>query len=779
MIQKKNIENTCSPDTPTTHTINTNATSSDSKGENLCSATQATAVQKSTTKPPSTNAVSTLATSPHRVDAVKKHRFERYRRAVKGTVDHLPVPQAFQSFETNYPHGIHPGLVPGIGIEEQKVTYRLDVVGLVVTGSLIVAFIAWGIISTQSLTSTADALLAWVITNLGWFFSVLAAVVLLAMLWIAVSRYGNIPLGRDDEEPEYSFGSWVAMMFAAGMGIGLLFFGAYEPMTYFLNPPPGSQVEPGTYGALNAAMAQTLLHWGLNAWAIYALVGVSVAYGAYRRGRAPLMSRIFIPLLGHKMAEGGPGRIIDMLAIATTVFGTAASLGIGAVQIVHGIEIVGGFGRLGNSVLIIIICVLTAAFIASAVSGVSRGIKYLSNINMVMAIALAIFIFFAGPTIFLLDLIPTSAMNYLYQMPNLLSRSPAWGPDTGEFVAGWTVFYWAWWVSWSPFVGMFIARISRGRTIRQFIFVVLFIPTTVCMLSFIIYGGTAMDLYLTKDIDVFTGADAEYVLFNVLNELPATAVTSTVAMICLGIFFVTSADSASVVMGSLSQQGKPTPNRLVVAFWGLCLAGIAIVGLLAGGNHALKGLQNLIIVTAVPFAIIVAFMLVALWRDLSRDPYTIRNQFARKALAKAVRGGLAQYGDDFKIVVVPTPQGEGVGADFDSTAPELTQWYQRTDEEGNPVGFDYEINRYLDEHGNPMPHTDEDGNPLEHDEVVAEYLSADCVRDAAHSVGSGGHGDRDGTVDMQASDVKTGKQSDGKQLLSNETNAEVPGRKNT
>ena len=513
------------------------------------------------------------------------------------------------------------------------------------------------------------------------------------------------------------------MMFSAGMGIGLLFFGPYEPMIYFTNPAPHSNAKPGTYQALNDAMSQTMLHWGLNAWAIYALVGCAIAYGTYRRGRVPLISSIFTPLLGHKFSKGGIGQVIDMLAITATLFGTCASLGMGAMQITRGIEIVAGIGKIGNAGLIIIISLLTAAFIASAVSGVSRGIRLLSNINMALAFCLMAFIFFAGPTVFILNLIPSTLMNYLSDLFGLLATSPSYGPQAAEFASTWTVFYWAWWISWSPFVGLFIARISRGRTLRQFVTGVLLAPTLVCLISFCIYGGTTMYLQI-QGADMPLKEGAEVMLFALLGNLPLAKITSAIAMFCLAIFFITSADSASVVMGSLSQQGKPVPDRKITVFWGLCLAGIAVVGMLVGGQDALQGMQNLIIVASLPFAIIIAGMIIALLRDLSRDPFTIRRKFERAALSKAVVGGLKSYGDDFKIVVVPTKEGEGAGAEFDSTAPELTEWYRRTDTEGNPINYDYSSQTYLDRQGNPVywdeeeeTYKDSAGNPVPWDSV--------------------------------------------------------------
>ena len=574
----------------------------------------------------------------------------------------------------SYPHRVHPGLVPGVAVEDRNVEYKTDKLVVVVAGVLIIGFIAWGLISTESLSSVSSAALEWVVQNIGWLFTILAVVLLIYMLLIAFSRYGHIPLGRDNEEPEFSFGSWVAMLFSAGMGIGLLFFGTYEPMYYFLTPPPGANVEPQTYEALNASMAQVMLHWGFNAWAFYAVVGAAIAYNSYRRGRSPLMSRILTPILGAKRTDGFFGRTVDMLAIVATLFGTAASLGIGSLQIAHGVEVVTGIGPIGNAGVILIVALLTAAFIASAVSGVSRGIRYLSNTNMIVALFLVLFIFIMGPTVYILNLIPTSLTNYLSESFYLLSQSAAWGPETGAFVDGWTVFYWAWWVSWAPFVGMFIAKISRGRTIRQFTVVVLLIPTIVCLLAFSIFGGTAMHQQLNgAHYDKIESS--QEMLFELLGNLPLTQVTATLAMVSIVIFFVTSADSASLVMGILSQQGKTDPDGRVVAFWGLCLSGIAIVGLLLGKEDAIKGLQNLIIVTSVPFALVIIAVMFAFWKDLATDPMSIREKYAKESINNAIRSGMKEHGDDFGLSVCRAENGEGAGANYDSSAKVVTEWY--------------------------------------------------------------------------------------------------------
>lgn len=399
-------------------------------------------------------------------------------------------------------------------MEEQRVRYRTDKITFGVAGALIVGFVVWGAVSTETLTQVASAALTGVVTYGGWVFTLLAAVVLLFLLYVGFSRYGRIPLGKDGEAPAYSMGSWIAMLFAAGMGVGLIFFGVYEPITYYMTPPPG-RAEAETYQAMHSAMAQTIFHWGLQAWAIYALVGAAVGYAAYRRGRPLLMSAIF----GQRAHLTVGGRLIDTFAIIGILFATSASLGLGTLQIGSGLQIITGMSEVGNGLLIGIIAVLTCVFLISAVSGVAKGIRRLSNFNMVLAAIVAFFLFVAGPTVFLLNFIPSVVGTYFGEMFQMISMSASWGPEAEEFMRYWTLFYWAWWVSWAPFVGVFVARISRGRTLRQYVTVVLLAPTLICVLAFSIFGGTAIWLQ-RSGADIASAASPEEMLFLMLGALP-------------------------------------------------------------------------------------------------------------------------------------------------------------------------------------------------------------------------------------------------------------------
>ncbi|QNA91433.1 MULTISPECIES: BCCT family transporter [unclassified Microbacterium] len=554
------------------------------------------------------------------------------------------------------PRSVHPALVPGVSVEETGRTYRTDPLVFGIALTLVVAFIAWGVLAGDNLSGTTSAVLGWVVEYFGFFFTTIATIVLVFMLFVGFSRYGRIPLGRDDEEPQFSMFSWISMLFAAGMGIGLVFWGAAEPLTFFETPPPGT-VEANTLEAMHTAQAQVLYHWGPQAWSFYALVGGAIAYGAFRRGRTPLISSIFAPLLGEGRTAGPLGRTIDVFAIIVTLFGTAASLGLGALQIGHGVELVSGIGELGNGVLIAVIAVLTACFIASAVSGVSKGIRALSNINAVMALVLAFFVFFVGPTMLILNVIPSVAVQFVGDLPQMVARSASQGDEAQAFLSGWTIFYWAWWISWSPFVGMFIAKISRGRTLRQFVSVVILVPSAISLVWFAIFGSTAIQQQM--DGAGLIVDPPEEVLFGVLENLPFPLITSILLILLISIFFITGADSSSLVMGTLSQQGRPEPTRWVTIVWGSLVGVIAAVLLVSGEEGSgLKSLQNVTIIAALPFAVIMAFMMIAFMKDLRRDPMILRDRYARAAVRHSVMSGLEEYGDDFALVPVEYDHSE-------------------------------------------------------------------------------------------------------------------------
>jgi choline/carnitine/betaine transport len=545
------------------------------------------------------------------------------------------------------------------GVSEAEQRKPTDRIVFGVAAALVLAFIVWGIVSTDSLSSVTSAALKGIMSGGGWFFVLTASGFVVFALWLAVSRYGKIPLGRDDERPEFRTSSWVAMMFSAGMGIGLMFFGVAEPLTFFTDPPPGTAL-PGTSEALDTALATTLFHWTLHPWAIYAVVGLAIAYGTFRRGRSQLISAAFAPLLGTRRTEGPFGKAIDIFAIFATLFGSAASLGLGALQIGGGLKAGGWLDNPTTGLLVAIIAVLTVAFIASAVSGVAKGIQWLSNINMVLAAVLAFFVFVAGPTILILNLVPGAIGHYFADLASMAARTGADGAPTAEWLQSWTVFYWAWWISWTPFVGMFIARISRGRTIKQFITGVILIPSTVSLIWFAIFGGAAIAQQQAGNDLASAGTEEQ--LFGLLQSFPLGSVLSVVAMLLVAIFFVSGADAASIVMGTLSQRGSIEPSRGIVIFWGTVMGAIAAVMLLVGGKDALSGIQNITIIMALPFVIIMVLLCVALYKDLRNDPLIRREDRAGEAVEQAVEYGMKEHDGDFVLNVKPMTMDEGADA---------------------------------------------------------------------------------------------------------------------
>ncbi len=553
--------------------------------------------------------------------------------------------------------GVVPHPVLDVPVEEEAYARSrgLDWVVFGVTAVIAVAFLIWGFVSTSSLADASSNALTWVMDNTGWLFVLTGSGFVVFVLWLALGRYGTIPLGRDDEEPEFNGVSWVAMMFSAGMGIGLMFFGVAEPLSHFATPPPGTGA-PGNPEAVQTAMATTLFHWTVHPWAMYAVVGLAISYGVYRKGRLQLISAAFEPLIGPR-ANGPWGKVIDMLAIFATLFGSAASLGLGALQIRSGLQIVGGIGETGNTILIVIITVLTVAFVLSAVSGIARGIQWLSNINMVLALVLALFVFVVGPTVFILNLMPTAIASYLGDIAMMSARTGAEGAEVNTWLQAWTIFYWAWWVSWTPFVGMFIARISRGRTIRQFVAGVLLVPSVVSLVWFAVFGGAAIRIQ-QEGVDLAGEGSIEAQLFGLLDQYPIAMIASVLVMVLVAIFFVSGADAASIVMGSLSERGTIKPGRSTVIFWGVAMGAVAAVMLLVGGEDALKGLQTITILAALPFLLVMIGLAVSLVKDLRNDPKVVRRQYASEAVNNAVVTGVTQHGDDFVISVEKDPDAD-------------------------------------------------------------------------------------------------------------------------
>ncbi|WP_406298886.1 BCCT family transporter [Embleya sp. NBC_00888] len=524
---------------------------------------------------------------------------------------------------------------------------RVDPVVAAIGFAVVLAVVLWGVLAKGSLDTAASTGLDWTIRNFGWLFVVAADTFLVLAVFIAASKYGRIRLGEDDDEPEFRTGAWVAMMFSAGMGIGLMFYAVAEPIQHFAAPPPASGAVAQTPSAAGAALEWTLFHWTLHPWAIYAIAGLALAYATFRRGRGNRVSAAFVPLLGRH-ADGAAGQAIDLLAIFATVFGSATSLGLGALQVAKGLDLTTDI-KDTSTLHVVIIIALTAAFVVSAFSGIHRGVKWLSTANVLLALVLMLFVFVVGPTVYVLGALPASVGSYLNDLLTLATRTGTFGGDA--WMGSWTIFYWAWWLSWAPFVGTFIARISRGRTVRQFVIGVLLVPSGASTIWFAVMGGTALRLQQTGAADLVTKvADGpESGLFAMLDALPLYAVTATVAMVLVALYFVTGADSASLVLGSLTSRGSLKPARWLVVGWGALIGAVAAVLLVAGG---LTALQQATILVALPFVLVMLALCVALLKDLNSDPMVAPGprRMRARGLSAAVR---ATVGDE----------GEGVDAE--------------------------------------------------------------------------------------------------------------------
>ncbi len=482
---------------------------------------------------------------------------------------------------------------------------------LIISAGLILAIVLWGVLAPASLGTVFDTALATITRNFGWFYLwVVLGLVVMALI-LAFSRYGDLKLGGEDDEPEFSIGAWFAMLFAAGMGIGLVFWGVAEPVSHYGAPPPG--IAPHTPEAANAAMRYSFFHWGLHPWAVYSIVALAIAFFQFRKGGSALVSTAVQALPWRWVQPLGP--LVNVLAVIATAFGVAASLGMGALQINSGLARVLGLPVSGTAQVGIIV-VTTALFLVSAVTGVDRGIKWLSSFNLVMAALLALAVFLLGPTVAIIDTFTTTLGAYASEFVRMSLRMTPFR-DSG-WVGGWTVFYWAWWVSWSPFVGLFIARVSRGRTIREFILGTVLAPTLAAFVWFSVFGGTALNMEILQGLPIADAvkADVSTALFSVFDALPLGGLMTGVATVLVLVFFVTSGDSATLVLGMMSTGGNENPPPRVKVIWGVLVAGIAISLLLAGG---VKAVQTATIVFALPFTTVILLMAVALWRGVRDD----------------------------------------------------------------------------------------------------------------------------------------------------------------
>lgn len=494
---------------------------------------------------------------------------------------------------------------------------------------IVLVIVVFGVISPTLFAQAATKVLTFTTTNFGWFYLIVTLGFLTFCLFLAFSKYGQITLGEDDDEPEFSLPTWFAMLFSAGMGIGLVFWGVAEPVSHYFSPPAG--VIGQTPEAAQTAMRFAFFHWGLHPWGIYAVIALCLAYFQFRKGTKGLISSTFIPLLGDRV-NGPIGKAIDILAVIATAFGVATSLGLGTLQINGGLSHLFGIPST-PTVQIVIIAIITVLYLISSTSGLDKGIKLLSNTNLVLALGLLLLTLLMGPTAFLFDTFTTTLGSYLN---NLISMSLRLTPFTqGNWVANWTLFYWAWWISWAPFVGTFIARVSRGRTIKEFVICVMLVPSLLSFIWFSVFGGMALHLEIFDQAPIGAAVqkDISTALFLALEQLPIGQILSFVALFLITIFFITSADSATFVLGMLSSDGNLHPSNRVKVTWGILQSATAVVLLLSGG---LEGLQTASIVAALPFAIIMVLMCYSLLKALGEEARSERKK-QREHLKKLQR----------------------------------------------------------------------------------------------------------------------------------------------
>ena len=498
---------------------------------------------------------------------------------------------------------------------------------------IIFAMIALSAIAASDSERIFGTLNTWITEGVGWWYILIVTVFVVFAFYCGLSSVGSIRLGKDDERPEFSTIAWFAMLFSAGMGIGLVFWGVAEPLSHLVNPPSIDGQQAEGIAAANDAMNFTMFHWGLHAWAIYVVVGLGLAFMTYRRGRPLSIRWLMEPLLGRARVEGPIGHAVDAMAIVGTLFGVATSLGLGIQQIIAGLISLGWVAGSSNALIIAMIVVITGIATLSVASGVDKGLKWLSNINMGLAAALLLFVLFAGPTLLLLQSWVGNLGGYIAILPeNSLRMAPLDGlePINDTWLNSWTIFYWGWWMSWAPFVGMFIARISRGRTIREFVFGVLLAPTLVASIWFTVFGESAIIRELTVgDLVGPDGVvDTNLSLFLLLETIPLTTLTSILAVLVIGLFFITSSDSGSLVIDMLAHGGKTNTPRLTRIYWSLLEGVAAGVLLIAGGSAALIALQTASILTAVPISIIMAIAMISLLRAF-RYEIAMRTDFVR------------------------------------------------------------------------------------------------------------------------------------------------------
>jgi choline/glycine/proline betaine transport protein len=491
------------------------------------------------------------------------------------------------------------------------------------SAGLLVALLLACVLLPEASIRFFSGLKTWVVTNFGWFYILSVTFFFVFSVWLMLGRYGAIRLGADDERPAYSWSAWVAMLFAAGMGIGLVFYGVAEPIYHYASPPLDV---PLSAAARANAIALTYHHWGIHAWSVYAVLALAIAYFSYRKGLPLTLRSCFYPLFGERL-DGWLGHSIDIIAVFGTLFGLATSLGIGATSVSAGLHHLFGFAH-DTSTQLALIAVITMAATVSLVTGVDKGIKRLSEANMILAALLLCFVFAFGPTVAILNTLVESVGLYLSHFVERSFRMGQSAPATeGKWIQDWTVVYWGWWIAWAPFVGVFVARISRGRTIREFMFTVMCVPVVITFIWFAVFGGTALTLDAAgvAVVDAVQADDAT-AIYTVLQALPLSTLSCFVTMLVITIFFVSSSDSASYVVDMLTSGGNPDPPIWQRVFWASAEGATAGILLYAAGSEVLTGLKAGVVAFGLPFCALIILVCFSLMKALREEESVPGNQ---------------------------------------------------------------------------------------------------------------------------------------------------------
>ncbi|MFZ5639470.1 MAG: glycine betaine uptake BCCT transporter [Bacillota bacterium] len=482
---------------------------------------------------------------------------------------------------------------------------------LYISATIVLLFVAFGMFLPTQMGKVVNAVFAFLTTDFGWLYLLSVAIFIVVAFGIAFSRYGKIKLGKDDDKPEFTNFQWFAMLFGGGMGIGLVFWSIAEPVMHYLSPPVG---KGGTEEAMHTAMRTVFFHWGIHAWVIFAIGGLALAYFQFRKGMPFLISSAFYPLIGDRI-YGPVGKAIDILSVFATVFGVATSLGLGSSQIATGLQYIWGIKATPGTISIII-AVMTVIFTLATVSGLHKAMQAAANIKVWLSVAFMVFIFLFGGTVFILNNF-TDTLGAYFQ--NFIGQTLWMGNLT--WLNGWTVFYWAWWIAWAPFVGQFVARVSKGRTIREFILAVTLLPVGFSFIWLSIYGGAAFNLDKLSNGAIQAAVNADYTtaLFVTLKQMPLYPITAPLALVLIVACFVGAANSATYVLAMLTSGGDMNPSEKLRGFWGIAQGAITIILILVGGTAALKALQTASIAAAFPFMLIMLAMCYSIIKALRED----------------------------------------------------------------------------------------------------------------------------------------------------------------